>query len=778
MVKFSNGQWLARDGMTIYSPRRLHQASVEDGGLTLYVSHNPSQSRGATLGGPLFTIRLGSPIEGVIRVRVEHFRGGNALGPEFSMADDAVATSIDDDASCIALKSGSLSARISKEQPWRMSFFDGERFLTESACGAMAYIVEDGGQSFLREQLGLGVGESVYGLGERFTAFVKNGQTVDSWNEDGGTNTEQSYKNIPFYLTSRGYGVLVNHPERVSFEVGSEKVSAVQFSVEAEALEYYVINGPSPKEILQRYTALTGRPALPPAWSFGLWLTTSFTTDYDEKTAVSFIDGMADRQIPLSVFHFDCFWMKEYEWCNFTWDERAYPDPEGMLQRLHARGLKLSVWINPYIGQRAALFDEARDLGYLLKRPDGRVWQWDLWQPGMGIIDFTNPEAKRWFQSKLKGLIAMGVDAFKTDFGERIPLDVQYADGSDPSKMHNYYPYLYNQAVFEALQQGRPQEAVVFARSATVGGQKFPVHWGGDCHASYASMAESLRGGLSLGLSGFGFWSHDIGGFEGTPTADLYKRWIQFGLLSTHSRLHGNSSYRVPWLFDQEAVDVLRYFAQLKNRLMPYLYQKAVEAQQWGHPVMRAMHFEFPQDRGSDGLDRQYMLGDALLVAPVFSEEGEVDFYLPEGQWTHLLNGEVLSGGGWRKGRFDYFSLPLFVRPNAILAMGSISERPDYAFDQDVALHIFSLDEGRAAETRVPNLEGTTVLKARVEYRNQHMSVVVEQIGPTKSRWSLCFHGMSAMPLALQGADAEVGQEGLWLTPSLGSSGITFRLPA
>ena len=344
--------------------------------------------------------------------------------------------------------------------------------------------------------------------------------------------------------------------------------------------------------------------------------------------------------------------------------------------------------------------------------------------------------------------------------------------------MHNYYPYLYNQAVFEALQEGRPQEAVVFARSATVGGQKFPVHWGGDCHASYASMAESLRGGLSLGLSGFGFWSHDIGGFEGTPTADLYKRWIQFGMLSTHSRLHGNSSYRVPWLFDQEAVDVLRYFAQLKNRLMPYLYQKAVEAQQWGHPVMRAMHFEFPQDRGSDGLDRQYMLGDALLVAPVFSEEGEVDFYLPEGQWTHLLNGEVLSGGGWRKGHFDYFSLPLFVRPNTILAMGSISERPNYAFDQNVALHIFLLDEGRSVETRVPNLEGTTVLKARVQRRNQHMSVVVEQLGQTKSRWSLCFHGISVMPLELQGADAELGREGLWLTPTPGSCGITFRLPA
>ncbi|KPV48368.1 alpha-glucosidase, partial [Kouleothrix aurantiaca] len=293
-------------------------------------------------------------------------------------------------------------------------------------------------------------------------------------------------------------------------------------------------------------------------------------------TVTSFIQGMADRELPLHVFHFDCFWMREFNWCDFEWDRRMFPDPAGMLQRLKARGLRICVWINPYIGQRSPLFAEGMRAGFLLRRPNGDVWQWDLWQPGMALVDFTNPDACAWYAGKLRALLDMGVDCFKTDFGERIPTDVAYHDGSDPQKMHNYYAQLYNQTVFEVLREQRGAgEAVVFARSATAGGQQFPVHWGGDCQSTFEAMAESLRGGLSLGLSGFGFWSHDIGGFEGMPPAALYKRWVAFGLMSSHSRLHGSSSYRVPWLFDEEAVDVLRTFTNLKCRLMPYLCAQA-----------------------------------------------------------------------------------------------------------------------------------------------------------------------------------------------------------
>ncbi|MEU4745620.1 alpha-xylosidase, partial [Actinosynnema sp. NPDC023658] len=568
------------------------------------------------------------------------------------------------------------------------------RALTSSGAKGIGFMTADG-THHVREQLTIGVGDTVYGLGERFGPLVKNGQTVDIWNADGGTSSEQAYKNVPFFLTNAGYGVFVNHPGHVSFEVGSEAVSKVQFSVEGQSLEYFLIYGPTPREILRKYTALTGRPALPPAWSFGLWLSTSFTTSYDEQTVSGFIDGMLERDLPLSVFHFDCFWMREFHWCDFEWDPRTFPDPVGMLERLRARGLRVSVWINPYIAQRSPLFAEGKAGGYLLRRPNGDVWQWDLWQPGMALVDFTNPAARAWYSAKLDALLAQGVDCFKTDFGERVPTDVVYHDGSDPERMHNLYTHLYNRTVFEVLRKRRGDgDAVVFARSATAGSQQFPVHWGGDCEATYESMAESLRGGLSLGLSGFGYWSHDIGGFEGTPSAALFKRWIAFGLLSSHSRLHGSSSYRVPWLFDEESVDVLRRFVKLKLRLMPYLHQAARQASAEGVPMMRAMVVEFPDDPGCAHLERQYMLGDDLLVAPVFSDDGDVSYYVPEGTWTHLLTGETTQGPRWVHDRCDFLTAPVLVRPNTVLPVGAVDDRPDYDYAEGVTLRAYRLADG------------------------------------------------------------------------------------
>jgi alpha-D-xyloside xylohydrolase len=567
----------------------------------------------------------------------------------------------------------------------------------------------------MREQLTLGVGEHVFGLGERFGAFAKNGQSIDIWNADGGTASDQAYKNVPFYLTDRGYGVFVDHPERTSFEIGTEVVSRSQFSVAGQRLRYFVIYGPTPKEILRRYTALTGRSAQVPTWSYGLWLSTSFTTDYDEATVLSFIDGMAERDLPLSVFHFDCFWMRQFHWCDFVWDPATFPDPEATLARIHDRGLRVSAWINPYIAQRSHLFAEAARLGYLVRRGNGDVWQWDMWQAGMALVDFTNPAAWRWFQDKLEVLLDQGVDALKTDFGERIPTDVVWHDGSDPERMHNYYAQLYNRCVFELLERRRGKgDAVVFARSATAGGQQFPVHWGGDCQSSFVSMAESLRGGLSLALSGFGFWSHDIGGFEGTPDPEVFKRWVAFGLLSSHSRLHGSNSYRVPWAFDEEAVSVTRTFAQLKNTLMPYLAAAGREAGRQGTPVMRPMMLEFPDDRAAATIDTQYMLGDSLLVAPVFDPDGWVDYYLPPGRWTRLLTGEVVEGGGWRREQHDAHSLPLLVRPGSVLPRGARTDRPDYDYVDGLTLQVFEPTEGQRTHLEIPTADGLE-LAATVE---------------------------------------------------------------
>ena len=502
----------------------------------------------------------------------------------------------------------------------------------------------------------------MYGLGERFTAFAKNGQSIDIWNADGGTSSEQAYKNIPFYLTNRGYGVFVNYTGKVSFEVASEVVEKVQFSAETQDLQYFVIYGPSPAEILEKYTALTGRAPQLPEWSFGLWLSTSFVTDYDEKTVTAFIDEMERREIPLDVFHFDCFWMREYQWCDFEWDPRTFPEPAAMLARLKARGLKISLWINPYIGQASPLFDEGKRNGYFLKRLDGSVWQWDLWQAGNAIVDFTNPAARDWFKSKLRPLLEMGVDCFKTDFGERIPTDITYFNGADPVQMHNLYTQLYNATVWELLQEVKGADAIVFARSATAGGQKMPVHWGGDNTSSFESMAESLRGGLSLSLSGFGYWSHDIGGFEGTPDPAVFKRWLAFGLLSSHSRLHGNESVRVPWSIDEEAVEVTRIFVNLKKKLHPYLVETMREVTDKGLPMMRPMLINFPEDPTCWFLDQQYMLGEDLLVAPIFNAEGEVTFYLPAGAWRNFFTGQIVDGGRWVTETHSFTSLPLYAR--------------------------------------------------------------------------------------------------------------------
>ena len=748
-MKFSNGYWMMREGYTPHFAEQAYDVESDAESLTVYAPTRRINHRGDTLDLPMLTVRYSSPMEGVIRVQAVHLKGGKTPQPQFEIhPQPQPKLQVENQPEVASLTSGALTVQVQKGSAWDVTFQAGGQTLTGSGWRALGFVDTPGGR-YIHEQLNLGVGEYVYGLGEHFTPFIKNGQVVDIWNEDGGTASEQAYKNIPFYLTNRGYGVFVNHPEKVSFEIGSEKVERVQFSVPGESLDYFVIYGPTPKQVLERYTALTGRPALPPAWSFGLWLSTSFTTNYDEETVTRFIRDMAARNIPLHVFHFDCFWMREFNWCDFQWDKRCFPDPAGMLKRLKKNGLHICVWINPYIAQRSALFDEADAGGYLLKRLNGEIWQWDRWQAGMGIVDFTNPAACDWFAGKLRTLMDMGVDAFKTDFGERIPTDVVWFDGSDPQKMHNYYTQLYNQTVFNAIKAKRGEgDAVVFARSATAGGQQFPVHWGGDCTATFESMAESLRGGLSLHLSGFGFWSHDIGGFEQTASAAVYKRWCAFGLLSSHSRLHGNSSYRVPWVYDDEAVDVLAKFTRLKASLMPYLYQTAVQAHEYGTPMLRAMMFAFPGDPTCETLDRQYMLGDSLLVAPVFREDGLVDYYLPAGKWTNFLTDEVVTGGSWRRDRVDYLSIPLWVPENTVIPVGAQDDRPDYDYAENITLHVFTLRDGANVEVTVPDTLGAARAIFHCERHGQTMKVT-RQGAP--GAWNVLVRGAGAKPVPAQG---------------------------
>ena len=732
-MKFSDGYWLNQPGYDLFYASVPYEIDVTEHAIHVLATQ-VLNSRGDTLQGPVLDVYFSSTLENTIRVKVEHYRGARKKGPEFQLnAQEGFAPVTRETDEYAELISGKTRVRITKGKGWQIEYYYEDRLLTKEGWRSTSYITEapyhtqermlaqknfnrffaddqDEATAYTRGQLNLSVGESIYGFGEKFTTFVKNGQKVEMWNSDGGTCTEYSYKSIPFYVSNRSYGVFVNHSEKVSFEVGSDTVSKVSFTVPGERLEYIVIGGKNIADVLVNYTNLTGKPALPPAYSFGLWLTTSFTTNYDEKTVSSFVDGMAERNIPLQVFHFDCFWMQEFRWCDFVWDKRMFPDAKGFIQRLKDRGLQICVWVNPYIGQQGAIFDEAVEKGYLVMKKNGDVFQTDMWQPGMGIVDFTNPEACKWYSDKIRALCEIGVDAIKTDFGERIPTDVVWHDGSDPLKMHNYYTHLYNGVVFNTLKEYYGEnKACLFARSATAGGQQYPVHWGGDCFSQYESMAETLRGGLSLCLSGFGFFSHDISGFEATGTPDLYKRWSAFGLMSTHSRLHGSSSYRVPWLFDEESCDVVRHFVNLKGRLMPYLYANAVKTHETGIPMMRAMIVDFGDEPATWNLDRQYMLGDNLLVAPIFNEEGTALYYVPAGKWTDIQTGEVFEGGRFYETKHDYFSMPLLARPNSIIAYGQFDKDVVYDYARDAKFVIYQLEDGKQTECKVYDSEAKLV---------------------------------------------------------------------
>jgi alpha-D-xyloside xylohydrolase len=707
-MKFTHGAWQLARGVTATPIKRLYDYRIEDGTLWIAALDRHGNEGSDRFEGLVLQVRVTSPLPDVLRVQVTHHHRELLKFP-IEPALHAGPVQTEDHPNFITFTSGKLSLRISKPH-WTMSFESDGRVITRSGPDQLAHMRLADGSSHLMQRLSLTVGECIYGMGERFGPLVRNGQSVEIWNEDGGTTSDLSYKNIPFYLSSAGYGVMINHPGKVEFEVGTERVSQIQFSVPGEELDYYFFYGPQPKDVLEKYTAIAGRPPELPDWSYGLWLSTSFTTQYDESTVMNFLDGMAERGIPLSVFHFDCFWMRERHWCDFEWDRNAFPDPEGMLRRIKDRGLKICVWINPYISQLSKLFDEGRCGGYLLRRPDGSIYQVDQWQPGMALVDFTNPAAVAWYQTKLQALLDMGIDTFKTDFGERIPTDVVYHSGANPVEMHNFYTHLYNQCVFSVLEKHHGKgQAMVFARSATLGAQQFPVHWGGDCDATFESMAEDLRGGLSFCLSGPAYWSHDIGGFAGKADPAIYKRWAAFGLLSTHSRLHGSESYRVPWLFDEESVDVVRLFSRLKNCLSPYLLSAARDARERGWPVMRAMLLEFPHNPTCLHLDRQYMLGDSLLVAPIFREDHIAEYYLPAGEWTDVLSDDPVIGGRWVREKVGFLEIPLLARPNSIIPMSRNDESPGWLVEDPLTLNLYSIESGCDIQTRVATSDGKSV---------------------------------------------------------------------
>lgn len=561
--------------------------------------------------------------------------------------------------------------------------------------------------------------ERLYGLGEKFTRLDKTGGRFTTWTRDAlGSTSERSHKDIPFLWSTSGWGLLVDGGARLSWDLGARSTQSFTLSIDHGALDAYAILGPEPDKILQRYADLTGHAPVPPPWSLGLWVS-SGGTYRTQAEIIKLIDGLAAHAIPAGVVHVDPWWMRWRRYCDFRWDREAFPDPDGLIRRLHDLGLRLCLWEHPYISVESDLFELGKRKGFFLRRPDGspyvsdyglslaprpdglvrRARRDDSWNARVAIIDLTHPDAAAWFKDLHRPLLRQGVDVFKTDFGEDIPEDAVFHDGSTGATRHNLYPLLYNRAVAEVTRE-EGGSGLVWSRSGTAGSQRYPVAWSGDPAADWDSLAATIRGGLSAGLSGIPFWSHDIGGYRGRPAADLYVRWAQLGLLSSHSRMHGDGP-REPWAFGPEALAIVRKLVRLRYRLFPYLSSLTREAAATGLPVLRAMPLAFPGDPCAAGFDLQYMLGPWLLVAPVVDPSGRKDVYLPRpqeagrrGERARSAGRARLSADGeaagawidfWTGGRFEagrslalkvpLSRIPIFVRAGAVLPMMPDSAR-------------------------------------------------------------------------------------------------------
>ena len=512
-----------------------------------------------------------------------------------------------------------------------------------------------------------------FGGGERFTRLDLVGRTVRIWNRNPyGARSELAYKNLPVLVGSRGYGLFVDVPTAVSFHLGGSNRA---YSVEAAGaeLDYYLIAG-TPKEILTAYTELTGRPAVPPEWAFGLWASTCFVP-FTEASVLEQARRLRSEGIPCDVMNLDCFWQRAQMWCDFEWDASRIPDPQRLLAELHREGFHNCLWINPYVSLQSVLYQEGAAHGYFLRRPDGSIYHPIVWnqrtERGMGlcaIVDFTNPDAARWFRGKLEAQLALGVDSFKPDFGEEIPEDARFANGHTGSEMHNPYPLLFQREVFEAT-RGHADRVVAWSRSAAPGVQRYPGHWSGDPECTFIDLANTLRGGLAAAMSGLAYWSHDIGGFWGDPSPELFVRWAQLGLLSALSRYHG-ATPRDPWRFGDEALAIFRRYARLRSRLVPYLVSYGWQASEDGVPLMRPMVLEFPDDPAGYAFDLQYCLGRELLVSPVVRADGWVTTYLPRGRWTDWWSGTVHEGPTTLRRQVPLGDVPLYVRDDSLVVLG------------------------------------------------------------------------------------------------------------
>lgn len=543
--------------------------------------------------------------------------------------------------------------------------------------------------------------ERIVGFGESFGRLDKVGTTQRMWLQEAfGNASPAAYKQVPWYVSDRGHGVLLHTSNAVRYDVGSREHAALSFVVEDTAsLDWFVVAG-SPAEAVRGYTTLTGTPAVPPRWSFGFWLGRITYLSQDEVEQVG--AEMRSREIPCDVIHVDTGWFATDYVCDLTFSPERFPDPAGLTRRLAEDGLKVCLWQWPNYNVASPLFDEGVRGGHLAKRPSGHTYTFaGGYGEDAGLIDFSDRDAVAWYQAKLRALFDLGVAAIKVDYGEGAPPDAVYKHVPSES-MHNLYPVLYQQAVWEASQEAaeqRGEEPVIWARAGWTGCQRYPVHWSGDGVARFEDLACVLRAALSMGLTGFPFYSHDVGGFSGNPSEELWVRWLQLGVFSSHVRAHG-SPPREPWEYGETAERITRDYLGLRHRLLPYLWTESGRARETAMPVVRAMLLEHPDDPVAWTVDDQYYFGSSLVVAPVL-EEGATrrTVWLPEGDWFDFWTGERIAGGGRVTLDAPLDTLPLIVRGGSVVPMGPSMQHVDQVSCDPLTLHLYAPDESGA--TRV-----------------------------------------------------------------------------
>ncbi|MBI9039848.1 MAG: alpha-xylosidase [Lutibacter sp.] len=535
--------------------------------------------------------------------------------------------------------------------------------------------------------------EKIFGCGESFTQFNKRGQKVILWTDDAnGVQNETMYKPIPFYMSSRGYGVFMHHSTPITVDFGKYFNGANSMMIGDDEADLFVFIG-EPKDILDEYTDLTGKAEMPPLWSFGFWM--SRITYFSETEGREIAKNLRKYKIPSDVIHFDTGWF-ETDWrCNYEFSKNRFNDPIDMIADMKEDGFNVCLWQLPYFTPRNTLFNEIIEKGLAVKDRKGNIPYEDA------TLDFTNPETVTWYQNKIASLLKQGVGVIKVDFGEAAPATGIFNNGKTGFYEHNLFPLRYNKAVSEITKEVTGN-SIIWARSAWSGSQRYPLHWGGDAATTNTAMAATLRGGLSFGLSGFTFWSHDVGGFVTKSPEDLYRRWTPFGMLTSHVRSHGEPPTE-PWEYSKEFLVDFRNADNLRYQLMPYIYGQAKDASEKGLPMLRAMFVEFPNDPGSWLVDDQYLFGSDILVAPLFENGTERNVYLPKGKWIDYQTNKIYEGG-WHSIKAGDIPIIMLVKNGTILPHIKLAQSTKDMDWSSLELKVFAADATTAScKLYVPN---------------------------------------------------------------------------